>query len=235
MDILMPLLLAHLLGDFVFQPTSWVQHKIENLHRSKYLYYHLGIHALLSLLAFQFQMRFLAALGIIIVSHGLIDWLKLKWHKKAPELLLFFGDQLAHISIIIAVAHWEAPKQIAFHPFELLTQYTPLLVALVLLTFGSSIVIQKLMAIWSFADEQKSDALPGAGRYIGMLERLFVFGFMLLQQWQAIGWLITAKSILRYSDLSRSKDRKLTEYVLIGTLLSIGLAMLITLSFQQFG
>jgi len=41
--------------------------------------------------------------------------------------------------------------------------------------------------------------------------------------------LIAAKSIFRFSDLSRSKDRKLTEYVLIGTLLSYGLAIMIAL------
>lgn len=38
------------------------------------------------------------------------------------------------------------------------------------------------MAYWSFANEQKSDAFPGAGRYIGMLKRLFVFGLMLHKQ-----------------------------------------------------
>ena len=65
-----------------------------------------------------------------------------------------------------------------------------------------------------------------------MLERLLVFGFIVLQQWPAIGWLIAAKSILRFSDLSRAKDRKLTEYVLIGTLLSFSLAIFIGLLYR---
>jgi hypothetical protein len=43
--------------------------------------------------------------------------------------------------------------------------------------------------------------------------------------WQAIGFLIAAKSVFRFGDLSQSKDRKLTEYILIGTLLSFGIAI----------
>ena len=82
-----------------------------------------------------------------------------------------------------------------------------------------------LMDRWQLPEDNEEDSLPKAGKYIGMLERLLVFGFIVLQQWAAIGWLIAAKSILRFSDLSRAKDRKLTEYVLIGTLLSFGLAI----------
>jgi hypothetical protein len=36
---------------------------------------------------------------------------------------------------------------------------------------------------------------------------------------------LAAKSIFRFGDLKESKDRKLTEYVLIGTLLSFGIAI----------
>ncbi len=39
------------------------------------------------------------------------------------------------------------------------------------------------------------------------------------------GFLIAAKSIFRFGDLSKAKDRKLTEYILIGTLLSFGIAI----------
>ncbi|MDX1768489.1 MAG: DUF3307 domain-containing protein, partial [Arenibacter troitsensis] len=38
------LLLAHLLGDFLFQPTKWVVHKEANKMASKYLYLHILIH-----------------------------------------------------------------------------------------------------------------------------------------------------------------------------------------------
>jgi len=43
--------------------------------------------------------------------------------------------------------------------------------------------------------------------------------------------LIAAKSVFRFGDLSRAKDRKLTEYILIGTFLSFGLAIAIGLGY----
>src|SRR5690606_32302350 len=90
-----------------------------------------------------------------------------------------------------------------------------------------AILMRILMTNWVLEEDPKNDSLPNAGKYIGMLERLLVFGFIVLQQWAAIGWLVTAKSVFRFSDLSRAKDRKLTEYILIGTLLSFGFAILI--------
>lgn len=87
------------------------------------------------------------------------------------------------------------------------------------------------MSNWAFKEDKAEDSLENAGKYIGILERLFVFGFIVLNQWSAIG-LLTAKSVFRFSDLSRAKDRKLTEYILIGTLLSFGLAILIAVSYK---
>ena len=52
---------------------------------------------------------------------------------------------------------------------------------------------------------------------------------MLLNQLAAIGFLIAAKSILRYGDKDSKGARKQTEYVLIGTLLSFTMAIIIGL------
>jgi len=43
--------------------------------------------------------------------------------------------------------------------------------------------------------------------------------------WEAIGFLVAAKSVFRFGDLKDSGNRKLTEYILIGTLLSFGIAI----------
>jgi hypothetical protein len=59
-----------------------------------------------------------------------------------------------------------------------------------------------------------------------------VFCFILTGHFEAIGFLLAAKSIFRFGDLKEAKDRKLTEYVLIGTLLSFGIALLIGLLVQ---
>jgi hypothetical protein len=60
---------------------------------------------------------------------------------------------------------------------------------------------------------------------LGILERLFIFFFILLKYWEGIGFLLAAKSVFRFGDLSKSEDRSLTEYILIGTLLSFGMAI----------
>ena len=82
------------------------------------------------------------------------------------------------------------------------------------------------MSNWSKALNESNDAsLNNAGKYIGILERLFVFTFIIAGNWGAIGFLLAAKSVFRFGDLRESKDRKLTEYILIGTLLSFGIAI----------
>jgi hypothetical protein len=52
--------------------------------------------------------------------------------------------------------------------------------------------------------------------------------------WEAIGFMLAAKSIFRFGDLKDSKDRKLTEYVLIGTMISFGTAIVIGVIVQRF-
>jgi hypothetical protein len=50
--------------------------------------------------------------------------------------------------------------------------------------------------------------------------------FVITGKWEAIGFLLAAKSVFRFGDLRKSKDRKLTEYILIGTLISFGISIL---------
>lgn len=126
--------------------------------------------------------------------------------------------------------YWIEPFPLDFS--NLLTENTLLLITfLVFVTYVSGIIMRMLLA--PYIDEiakndvsEEGGSLKNAGTYIGMLERLFVFGFILMQQWAAIGLLIAAKSVFRFGDLNKGKNRKLTEYVLIGTLLSFGLAIL---------
>jgi hypothetical protein len=62
---------------------------------------------------------------------------------------------------------------------------------------------------------------------------LFVFTFIITGHFEAIGFLLAAKSIFRFGDLKEAKDRRLTEYVLIGTLLSFGIALGTGLLFEM--
>jgi len=222
------LLLAHFTGDFVLQPGKWVEDKLQKKGRSKYLYFHIGVHLLLLLLLLQFQ--HLGAIALIVVSHYLIDLGKLSLTNPKNYRWLFVVDQALHLLVLGGVLYWISPFPISLGTF--LTEETLLLITfLVFVTYVSGIVMRMLLA--PYIDEVAKDdadteggSLKNAGTYIGMLERLFVFGFILMQQWAAIGLLIAAKSVFRFGDLNKGKNRKLTEYVLIGTLLSFGLAIL---------
>ncbi|WP_404308763.1 DUF3307 domain-containing protein [Neorhodopirellula lusitana] len=75
--------------------------------------------------------------------------------------------------------------------------------------------------------------LPDGGRYIGWLERILVLLFVLSGYPQGIGFLIAAKSILRFGDIKNWHQRAATEYVIIGTFLSFAWAMVIAGLTQQ--
>jgi hypothetical protein len=60
------------------------------------------------------------------------------------------------------------------------------------------------------------------GRKIGILERYLILTLILINQWEAIGLILAAKSLARFKEL---EDRRFSEYYLIGTLLSVLLAL----------
>lgn len=227
------LLLAHLLGDFLLQPDSWVAQKRQKKQRSPLLYLHIAVHALAMLLLLFFNFKYWVGILVILTTHYLIDLLKLHLENHYHKGKLFVFDQLAHLLVIAIVVYSYFPFNV--EPEKLLDPgIILLLICLIFLGPMAAIIIRLLMSRWDLPEDNEQDSLPEAGKYIGILERFLVFGFIVLQQWPAIGWLIAAKSILRFSDLSRAKDRKLTEYVLTGTLLSFALAIIAGLIFLYF-
>lgn len=65
--------------------------------------------------------------------------------------------------------------------------------------------------------------------WIGRLERFLILTLVLLKQYEAIGLLVAAKSIFRFS-----ASRSVGEYVLIGTLLSFTIAITVGLVASLF-
>ena len=226
MILLVKLLFAHLIGDFVLQPKSWVQEKEKRKAKSPKLYFHILIHGLLVLLVLWDIQYWLLALMILVI-HGLIDLTKLNLQKKNNKTRWFVIDQILHlISILVLWLIWYKPSleiKIWMENPTLWIYATSLL----FLTAVTGILIQVIMAKWSNAiNDGKNQSLDNAGKYIGILERLLVFTFVIIGRWEAIGFLLAAKSVFRFGDLKESKDRKLTEYILIGTLLSFGIAIM---------
>lgn len=232
MIVFVKLLLAHLLGDFVLQPTSWVLDKESKKYKSKYLYFHVFLHGILAWL-FVGETDFGWFALALALAHGFIDFLKLQFQKKKTKRIWFVVDQILHLTAIAIIAGLYKNWPVDFNFFD--NQFWILITGILFLTKPSSIIIKNIISIWTPESKNKNDnSLENAGNYIGMLERLFVFFFILTGHFEAIGFLLAAKSIFRFGDLKEAKDRKLTEYVLIGTLLSFGLALL-TGFLVQFG
>ena len=78
----------------------------------------------------------------------------------------------------------------------------------------------------NIGDEPANDDTFHSGRIIGTCERFLIVLFVILTQYEAIGFLVAAKSILRFSSTQESKK---SEYVLAGTLLSIAIAIVLGL------
>jgi hypothetical protein len=80
-------------------------------------------------------------------------------------------------------------------------------------------------------DKAKSDNVK-AGRLIGILERMLIVILLIVGQYTAIGLVFAAKSLTRFDKIS--KDSKFAEYYLIGTLLSILIAIVAFLLFKGY-
>lgn len=231
--IFVPLILAHLLGDFLLQPNSWVANKEKNKINSPYLYLHVVLHAVLALvMLWDLKLWWIAA--VIGVTHFFIDWAKLHFQTRKTKRAWFFVDQLLHLAVIAGLS-W------LYFPYWLIDDFLNptnlrIITALIFLTVPASIIIKTVISIWTpVAEDQtkiQTASLINAGKYIGILERLLVFTFILVNHWEGVGFMIAAKSVFRFSDLAEAKQRKLTEYVLIGTLLSFGIAIIAAITIK---
>jgi hypothetical protein len=231
MILFIKLLLAHLLGDFIWQPNSWVADKEAKKHKSIYLYLHILLHGILAAILVG-EIQFIPYAVLIAVTHGIIDLIKLNFQKKKTKRTWFVLDQIAHVLILIGVVLLCKGEPIQFQWFN--NQFWVLITGVLLITKPTSIFIKTIISIWTpeSQNSHNDNSLATAGNYIGILERLFVFCFIVTGHFEAIGFLLAAKSIFRFGDLKEAKDRKLTEYVMIGTLMSFGISIITGLIVQ---
>jgi hypothetical protein len=72
---------------------------------------------------------------------------------------------------------------------------------------------------------EASRGLELAGFWIGCLERAFLMSFILFDYLGSAALFVGIKSQFRFGDIKDPANRKEAEYILIGTLMSLGLAM----------
>ena len=219
------LLMAHLLTDFILQPAGWIMQRQDQHFASAKLYLHgllTGIVALLFV-----RPHYWPIVVVITLSHILIDG----WKSYQPETAKFFLiDQLLHLLVIVACWYFSffqwKDLQLAAGKLGSNEKFWIIAAAFVFLGFPAGIMIGKLTKRWQDQIKETATevmALADAGKWIGILERTIILVLILQAQYGAIGLLIAAKSILRFNQ-TNSQEAK-TEYVLIGSLISIGLAI----------
>jgi hypothetical protein len=156
--------------------------------------------------------------------HAAIDLLKIKIKIKNPGG--FIVDQLLHILSIIFLWILVTNNSIADVWKSLIEIETSnnafiIIVAYLLISIPTSVLIGHMTMKWSEEILPKDEeSLKNAGKWIGILERILVLTSILIGQWAPIGFLLAGKSIFRFGDLNKTGERKKTEYILIGTLLS---------------
>ncbi len=230
--VFIKILLAHLIGDFLLQPTKWVIHKEANKVASKYLYFHVLLHFVVTMVLV-WDLQFWKMALLITVLHYAIDIAKIYTTPLFKNTAIpFFIDQTLHLIVLYCVAYY---GNIIEHSIGLIDQIDwALVTAIVFVSFPTAIFMGKLLEAMSKQIELDHKSLPNAGKYIGIIERLFVLAFIILGKWEGIGLLIAAKSVFRFNDLKESNSRKLTEYILIGTLLSFGIAIVTGIIYAKF-
>jgi hypothetical protein len=235
--ILLQLLLAHILTDFVLQSKSWIKHKQKYRGKSYVLFLHALLAGFLTYIFLQ-QVNWWYVALFISVTHYFIDWWKIL--QKTDNLKYFLLDQLFHLIVLIIAWLYLIQGFEKLIPFLLDVLNSPKILAVIAayltVIFPAGFLIGKATKRWQDEIEatNKSNSLDAAGRFIGIFERILVLTFILTDNFAAIGFLIAAKSILRFSDKTETGARKQTEYVLIGTLMSFAITILLGLLVHYF-
>ncbi|MEO8111663.1 MAG: DUF3307 domain-containing protein [Ginsengibacter sp.] len=218
---LIKLLLAHLLTDFILQPSGWIESRNKKHFASGRLYLHGFVTALTAWILIGWN-YWLVAL-IILITHILIDGWKSYQQK---NVIYFLADQLMHLIVIFACwcfifIRWANVQQ-AWGRLNGNEHFWLIATAVVFLTMPAGILIGQLTKNWR--DQiPDSENLASAGKWIGMVERIIILIFVIQNQYSAIGLLIAAKGIIRFNEKDRQEIK--TEYLVIGTLLSMGIAI----------
>ena len=144
------------------------------------------------------------------------------------SLWLFLGDQAIHIGVLVAVS-FICDYEVSWTGVQLTKNVNLGLAAVAFLLCGKAgnhFIMPCIRYI--FAGSNLPATGPGnktanvhAGAMIGILERWLILIFLLAGQYEPIGFLVAAKSIIRYKEA----DTSTTEYVLTGTLFSMAIAV----------
>jgi hypothetical protein len=183
-----------------------------------------------------------AAATVVLMNLAGILWEALSWRRNAGHLalgLLYLLTLSVWFSPAFGLKFWpviesafkglgeltafEAIFQSSFTITAMLTLFG-LLVAMSEMNLAVRAVFDHLnLKPRAAADSEEVDVVAyDRGRVIGFLERGLIYAFVLGGHYEAVGFVLVAKA---FAHIRHIDDRASLEYVLIGTLLSTGLAI----------
>lgn len=213
--LFLALALAHLVADFPLQ-TDWM---VANKRQWRAMGAHIGVVAITTSIAL--GGAHWAVWAAIVISHFVIDWIKTRY--AGQGLISFVIDQIAHLGILGIAAWWITRTQSTLWITADHAQTMSIAAGLIIATYVGAPIISALMR--GLSHDPPDDGIKGAGRIIGLLERGLIFGLVLIGEPGAVGFLIAAKSVLRFDTVKKSQA--ISEYVIIGTLASFAWAFAI--------
>lgn len=223
------LLLGHILGDYYFQREKLSKAKNEKLSA---LFIHCGVYAILvfAVMRLAFFKGFLYAFIFIALSHLIIDLLKFLFinnvsYYESFKRNIYIADQLLHLICIGIGAYMLMNRVVVSYSitqiFNTINVDCYMLIKIIILFLlmhkPANITIKKLIEWYKPFESNIEETRKSTGAFIGTIERYIILILLFLNQYSAIGLVLTAKSIARYHEL---ENKEFAEYYLIGTLLS---------------
>lgn len=238
-------LIAHVLGDFYFQSENMANKKQNSyigvlIHSIEYLIVSLCV--VVPIISFDMV---IASLSLSFL-HCLIDTVKYLLIKNriiSRADKIFIWDQVLHIFTILLLSYVMYYMKFNISSYKIVDDifeaynvkkqvFAREVLVLLFLCKPANILIQNLLLGYKPHENVDSKLIVidnKVGRRIGILERLILLMLIVMDQYAALGLVLTAKSIARYDKIA--KDEKFAEYYLLGTLMSTACVILCKLLF----
>jgi hypothetical protein len=221
---------AHLMADYIYQPQEWCNKK-NQITFSGYHFLHAFI---VFITAYLFSLDFNFWFGALIIgfSHLLVDLIK-SYMIRNSNKNYYFMDQAIHLGIIVIISYLYSRLSEINFLLNIDFKTTAIIASYIFCAKPANILIKNIFNSFSLSYTPDNSTvnndkdLPNAGQLIGIMERFLTLSLILAGQYEAVGLIIAAKSILRFNDTQKN------EYVLVGTLLSFGIAVIVAILINQ--
>ncbi len=227
-SILLLLLIGHFVGDYYLQSDEIANTK-DMCKKSFLKHCFLYTISMIVVITPYFTIELLLCSLSISLLHLIVDLIKSYGKKGHREnLALYLRDQVIHLLVILGFSlfisqrlsiSYLLPIQKTLELYGLNElKILSLILSFLIIMNPSAITIKIVLEKYGSIIKDEKEGVPNTGALIGKLERCIIFLMLILSQYAAIGFILTAKSVARYKKII--DDVRFSEYYLLGTFLS---------------